>query len=105
MESVESKLAVIGRHADRAAAAVREDRGASPVLAAVVDEFAAKAKKLNAAFAGADAATRRELIVEVEQAGDSAKAGAGADTGISKETKHLIVLAHDSFCLLKAESK
>ena len=102
MESVESKLAVIGRHAERAAAAVREDRGASPVLAAVVDEFAAKARKCNAAYASADAGLQREMIVEVEQAGDSAKAAAEADPGISNETKHLIVLAHDSFCLLKA---
>jgi hypothetical protein len=105
MESVEGKLAVIGRHAERAAAAVREDRGASPVLAAVVDEFAGKARRAIAAYTAADPATQRELIVEVEQAGDSAKAGAGADTGISKETKHLIVLAHDAFCMLKAETK
>jgi hypothetical protein len=105
MESVESKLAVIGRHAERAAAAVREDKGSSPVLAAVVDEFAIKARKANAAFPAADAAMRRELIVEVEQAGDSAKAAAGADPGITSNTLHLIVLAHDSFCLLKHEAK
>ena len=105
MESVESKLAVIGRHAERAAAAVKEDRGASPVLAAVVEELAKKAKKAIAGFPAADAALRRELIVEVEQAGDSAKAAAGADPGISSDTLHLVVLAHDSFCLLKHESK
>ncbi len=105
MDSVESKLAVIGRHAERAAAAVKDDQGASPVLAAVVEELAKKARKAIDAFPAADAMMRRELIVEVEQAGDSAKAAAGADPGISSDTLHLIVLAHDSFCLLKHESK
>src|SRR3954471_22505568 len=105
MESLESKLAVIGRHAERAASAVREDKGASPVLVAVVGELARKAAKVNAAVGAADAQGKRELVCEVEQAADSANVAGAADTGITKETRHLIELAHQSFCLLKAETK
>ena len=71
----------LDRVADKIEAAHREvgaDDGASPVLVAVVREFEAKAEKARKAVAGDDAAAR-EAIVELEQAGDSAKAAAEAD--------------------------
>ena len=56
--------------------AVDEDAGASPVLRAVVQEFANKANKALDLGAGDRA---WEAVVELEQAGDSAKAAAEAD--------------------------
>jgi hypothetical protein len=51
---------------DRALACVRADHGASPVLVAVVSEFAMKAEK------AAHADDGRAAVIELEQAGDSA---------------------------------
>jgi hypothetical protein len=53
---------------DAARDAVQGDEGASPVLVAVVNEFAKKAGK---AVASPD---ERVAVIELEQAGDSAKA-------------------------------
>lgn len=104
MENLQAKLALIGRHATRAAEASRADAGASPVLVAVVDELERKATKANAALAAADPATRRELIVEVEQAADSARVAAAADRGLGADARHLVELAHQAFCVLKHET-
>ena len=71
----------------RAQAAVRADPAASPVLAAVVDEFNRKARKALGVLAGADAGTARETVIELEQAGDSANYAAVADPGAAEPTK------------------
>jgi hypothetical protein len=88
---------------DKAAAALREaesDPGASPVLAAVVREFATKATKATE-LARDDRLW--EGVVELEQAGDSAKAAAAADTGASRATTAAVEDAHLAICMLKAE--
>ena len=54
--------------------AAEQDNQVSPVLVAVVREFAAKASK-------ATGDPGRDAVIELEQAGDSAKAAAEADTG------------------------
>jgi hypothetical protein len=77
------------------------DEGASPVLAAVVREFASKCDKARAKTRGGAAA--REAVVELEQAGDSAKAAAEADPGASEATRTLVLDAHLAICMLKAE--
>ena len=99
-ETIEESLQLIHRHVGRAVEAVARDAGASPVLRAVLAEFARKADK---ARAGADATDPhlRDLIIEVEQAGDSAKVAATADAGLSAGARELVVAAHDAFCLLK----
>src|SRR4051812_9119766 len=97
MESLVERLGLIHKHISKAAEATRAP-GVSPVLAAVVGEFENKAKKLAAA-----GQPTREGIVELEQAGDSAKVAAAADTGASDEVKRLVGVAHDSICLLKHE--
>src|SRR5882724_4676095 len=89
METLADKLALLGRHVERAAGAVGSDKGASPVLVAVVGEFASKFQKASAGLA-ADPVNNRILVVEVEQAADSAKVGAAADPGISPQTRELI---------------
>ena len=103
METLADKLALLGRHVDRAVAAVGSDKGASPVLVAVVGEFARKFQKAASGLA-TDPVANRILVVEVEQAADSAKVGAAADPGITAETRELVDTAHHAFCLLKFEN-
>lgn len=85
-----------------AVAAVDGDGSASPVLAAVVREFEKKAGKARAGLDG-DATAAREAIVELEQAGDSAKAAAEADGGIAEDTRKAVLDAHLAICVLKNE--
>ena len=75
--------------------AAEQDNQASPVLVAVVREFAAKASK-------ATGDPGRDAVIELEQAGDSAKAAAEADTGAGERTRELVLDAHLSICMLKA---
>jgi len=105
MESLADKLALIGRHIDRATAALGSDAGASPVSRAVLGEFARKHAKATAGLATATDRGARELVVELEQAGDSAKVASEADAGASAESKKLVEVAHNSICVLKFETK
>jgi hypothetical protein len=77
--------------------AVAADAGASPVLAAGVAGFAKKAAK---AVASADEAI---AVVELEQAGDSAKAAAEADPGVSESARELVLDAHLAICIAKSK--
>ena len=86
---------------EEAAQAVDRDSGASPVLRAVVNEFRDKSKK--ASGASAEEAAVREAVIELEQAGDSAKVAAQADPGISEPARAAVLSAHDGICTLKAE--
>ena len=83
-----------------AARQVEADRGASPVLAAVVREFQAKLAK--AEKQATDGVPGRDSVMELEQAGDSAKAAAEADTGLSSDARELVLDAHLAICKLKA---
>jgi hypothetical protein len=83
-----------------AAEAVEVDAAASPVLAAFVREFMAKSDKVTQSLAEDSAS--REGVVELEQAGDSAKAAAEADTGASEATVRAVQAAHLAICTLKA---
>jgi type IV secretory pathway VirJ component len=82
---------------DSALARVRADPGASPVLIAVVNEFASKAEK--AAHHGDE----RTAVIELEQAGDSAKAAAEADTGVADTTRQAVLDAHLAICIAKTK--
>jgi hypothetical protein len=82
---------------DSARDAVLTDRGASPVLLAVVNEFASKAEK------AAATADERVAVIELEQAGDSAKAAAEADPGVSPAARDAVLAAHLAICITKAE--
>ena len=90
LQAVQAKISV-------ARAAVQEDPGASPVLVAVVDEFAKKADK---AVGSED---ERVAVVELEQAGDSAKAAAEADPGLSAATRDAVLAAHLAICVAKGK--
>ena len=81
MTTTTERLTQIHDQIDGAADAVAGDAGASPVLGAVVQELARKAQKALDGLSDADDRAVRTSIVEVEQAADSAKAAAEADTG------------------------
>ena len=83
-----------------AAERVEADDGASPVLVAVVREFQSKLAK--AEKRAVDGAPNRDAVIELEQAGDSAKAAAEADTGVSGESRDAVLAAHLAICKLKA---
>jgi hypothetical protein len=79
---------------------VEADRGASPVLVAVVREFQSKLAK--AEKQAVDGVPGRDSVMELEQAGDSAKAAAEADSGMSSDTRESVLAAHLAICKLKA---
>ena len=83
-----------------AAQRVQADRGASPVLVAVVREFQAKLAKAESSSAGG--VPGRDAVLELEQAGDSAKAAAEADAGLSSDSRESVLAAHLAICKLKA---
>jgi hypothetical protein len=87
---------------DRALEAVEADPEASPILIAVVQEFSRKTKKAHPGVAHGDTKASWEAIIEVEQAGDSAKVAAEADVHAHEKTRQAVLDAHLSICMLKA---
>ena len=82
---------------DNALASVRADQGASPVLIAVVGEFAKKAEK------AMNSDDERAAVIELEQAGDSAKTAAEADAGAADATRQSVLDAHLTICIAKSK--
>jgi type IV secretory pathway VirJ component len=97
MTTTGERLQQVRLKIDTALDAVRSDEGASPVLVAVVEEFARKADK------AAGTADERLAVVELEQAGDSAKAAAEADPGVSPTSRDAVLDAHLAICIAKAK--
>ena len=95
--ATEGRLRDVRSKIDLAVEAVGSDRGASPVLIAVVGEFANKAQKA----AGLD--DERGAVIELEQAGDSAKVAAEADSGASDATRQAVLDAHLAICIAKSK--
>jgi hypothetical protein len=79
---------------------VEADPNASPVLVAVVREFQAKLAK--AESLAKDGEPSHDSVLELEQAGDSAKAAAEADEGLASDARESVLAAHLSICKLKA---
>jgi hypothetical protein len=79
---------------------VDADDGASPVLVAVVHEF--QSKLVKAEGSAIDGVPTHDAIVELEQAGDSAKAAAEADPRLSSDARESVLSAHLAICMLKA---
>ena len=97
MTTIAERLREVRTKIEDAAGAVRNDQGASPVLTAVVTEFAKKAEKAT----GAE--DERGAVIELEQAGDSAKVAAEADTGVSDATRNAVLEAHLAICVAKSK--
>jgi hypothetical protein len=104
MATTAEQLTRIHGQINDAADAVDHDTGASPVLGAVVAELARKSQKALDGLSGSDDTALRASIVEVEQAADSAKAAAEADTGVSDQAKQAVIDAHLSICILKSKT-
>ncbi len=98
--TVANELGQVHEKATQALQTTEADTAASPVVTAVVREFAKKATK-DLELAG----TKREweAVVELEQAGDSAKAAVEANGGVSDATVSSVQAAHLAICMLKAE--
>src|SRR5262245_18176816 len=79
---------------------VEADEGASPVHVAVVREFQAKLVKAEGRATGGEPG--HDSVMELEQAGDSAKAAADADAGLSSGAREAVLAAHLAICKLKA---
>jgi len=94
LSEVKNKTAVALRTAE-------VDRGASVVTVAVVKEFDSKAEKAGRNSDGDSAA--RDSVIELEQAGDSAKAAAEADPGLGAAALDAVQAAHLAICILKTE--
>ncbi|MGH9032815.1 MAG: hypothetical protein ACRDY4_07525 [Acidimicrobiia bacterium] len=97
MTKVAEQLREVRTKIDDSLVVVRGDQGASPVLVAVVGEFAKKAEK------AAQADDERAAVIELEQAGDSAKAAAEADAGVSDATRQAVLDAHLAICIAKSK--
>jgi len=97
MTTMEERLERARVKIDSALQAARTDEGASPVLLAVVNEFASKAEK------AVGLADQRTAVIELEQAGDSAKAAVEADRGASPMTRNAVLEAHMSVCVAKGK--
>ena len=100
MIDVMNKLDAVKAKTAEALRAAEADTGASVVLVAVVREFDSKADKANRVTDGTGSA--RDAVIELEQAGDSAKAAAEADSGAAEATKAAVLDAHLAICMLKA---
>ncbi len=83
-----------------AARHLEADRGASPVLVAVVREFQEKLAKAQRDLI--NGVPGRDSVMELEQAGDSAKVAAEADKGLSGDARESVLAAHFAICKLKA---
>ena len=97
MTTAAERLREVRTKIDDAFDAIRADHGASPVTVAVVGEFAAKAEK---AIRLEDA---RAAVIELEQAGDSAKVAAEADAGVADATRETVLAAHLAICVAKSK--
>jgi len=101
MSEVSERLGKLQERVDVALDAAKNDGGASPVLLAVVEEFARKFAKARKSIDGGG--SEREAVVEAEQAADSAKYAAEADSGLGQEAREAIIAAHDRVCVLKTK--
>ncbi len=101
MIDVGSRLDEVKAKTADALRAAEADSGASVVLVAVVREFDSKADK-SGRNRDTDSAAR-DSVIELEQAGDSAKAAAEADAGAAEATRQAVLDAHLAICILKTE--
>lgn len=97
MTTTAERLREVRLKIDSALDVARGDQGASPVLVAVVSEFAKKAEK------AATEDDEQGAVIELEQAGDSAKVAAEADAGASEATRQAVLDAHLAICITKAK--
>ena len=101
----EQVCAQLDSRLNAAEAAIAADNGASTVLAAVLAEFRRKFAKTRPAVEGDPGSGQREAVIELEQAADSTKWAALADTGASEQTKLAVVSAHELDLLVQGNRR
>jgi hypothetical protein len=101
MTDVAARLRDVKEKTTEALTASEADRQASVVLVAVVREFDSKTDK--AIRQAGDEGAVRDAVIELEQAGDSAKAAAEADPGLGEAGREAVLAAHLAICILKTE--
>lgn len=98
---VMTRLGEVKNKTAEALRATEADTGASVVTVAVVREFDKKADKANRQPEGDGSA--RDSVIELEQAGDSAKAAVEADPDLGRDALQAVQDAHLAICILKTE--
>jgi hypothetical protein len=98
---VMTRLGEVKNRTAEALRATEADGGASVVTLAVVREFDVKAEKANRRPQGDGSA--RDSVIELEQAGDSAKAAVEADPALGRDAFQAVQDAHLAICVLKTE--
>jgi hypothetical protein len=98
---VMTRLGEVRSRTAEALRATEADPTASVVTVAVAREFDAKADKANRQPEPNGSA--RDSVIELEQAGDSAKAAAEADPDLGPAALQAVLDAHLAICVLKAE--
>lgn len=98
------RLSDIDQVVNQAVHAVERDISASPIVDAVLREL--QRKSIRALSLADEDATTEEIhdaVVELEQAGDSARAAAEADPGLRNETLAAVLDAHKAIAIFKTD--
>ena len=98
---VMTRLGAVKNKTAEALRAIDADTGASAVTRAVVREFDTKADKANRQPQGDGSV--RDSVIELEQAGDSAKVAVESDPDLGRDAFHAVQNAHLAICVLKTE--
>jgi uncharacterized coiled-coil DUF342 family protein len=104
MPSFKERLQDLSKQVTEASTKLEGAGAASPALRAVVAEFRSKAQKsAEESHSGPDQSTLHDSIIELEEAADSAKAAAEAESQLDEASREAIVRAHDEASALKTE--
>ena len=79
-------------------------RTGAPRRCWLLSSESSQAKLAKAEHQAVDGVPGSDSVIELEQAGDSAKAAAEADTGLSSDARESVLAAHLAICKLKAGS-
>jgi hypothetical protein len=103
ISTASDRLTKVDEKIEQALTALQGEANASPALKAVVEEFRDKSRKALDDLEAAEDESIRDHIIELEQAGDSAKCAAQAEQGLSDKARKAILGAHEVICALKSE--
>jgi hypothetical protein len=104
INAISDMLADVEDRVVTAMQAVQNDPGSTPTMRAVMTEFYEKCLKTMNDLDEAEEEPIREHIVELEQAGDSARVAAEAEQSLKQKTRDAVLAAHDIICALKADT-
>lgn len=104
MATLQERIHELSKNLDEVASRLEPGSSASPALRAVVGELQSKAQRAEEqAGSSAEQPALRESIIELEQAADSAKAAAQAESGLDEENRSALIRVHSEASALKKE--